>query len=75
MLRLATDETAPPWSPTLGASTPESLRTAAWWLVERGHATGLDHQMVCILLALYIADRSGAAGDGLEGEALPRDAA
>jgi hypothetical protein len=74
-LHLTTDETAPPWSPTLGRSTPEALRAAAWWLVERGHAPDLDHQMVCILLALYIADRPGETGDGLEGELLPRDAA
>jgi hypothetical protein len=39
--------------------------------VERGHAAGLDHQMVCILLALYIADRPHEAS----GEVLPRDAA
>jgi hypothetical protein len=75
MLLLATDETAPAWSPKLGRSTPESLRAAAWWLVERGHAPDLDHLMVCILLAFAIADRPGAAGDGLGGEVLPRDAA
>jgi hypothetical protein len=31
--------------------------------------------MVCILLALYIADLPGETGDGLEEELLPRDAA
>jgi hypothetical protein len=75
VLQLTTDDTAPAWSPTLGRSTPESLRTAAWWLVERGHAPDLDHHMVCILLALYIADRSDEEGHGREGEVLPRDAA
>jgi hypothetical protein len=75
LLLITTDETAPRWSPTLGRSTPESLRAAAWWLVERGHAPDLDHQMVCILLALYLADRPGEAGDELGGELLPRDAA
>jgi hypothetical protein len=75
MLLLSTDATAPPWNPRLGASTPASLRAAAWWLVARGHAAGLDHQMVCILLALYLADRPGEAGDELGGELLPRDAA
>jgi hypothetical protein len=75
MLLLASDETAPPWNPTLGASTPASLRAAAWWLVARGHAAGLDHQMVCILLAFAIADDVGGAGEELGGESLPRDAA
>ena len=75
MLLLATDETAPRWSPTLGASTPASLRAAAWWLVARGHAPDLDHELVCILLALAVADDLGGAGAGLDGEALPRDAA
>jgi hypothetical protein len=75
MLLLATDETAPRWSPMVGASTPASLRAAAWWLVARGHAAGLDHQMVCILLALAIADDLGEGGEELGGEPLPRDAA
>ena len=75
MLLLATDQTAPPWSPALGASTPASLRAAAWWLVAQGHAAGLDHQMVCILLALGIADDVGGEAEELGGEALPRDAA
>ena len=40
----------------------------------RGHAAGLDHQMVCILLALTIADDLDGAGEELGGSA-PRDAA
>ena len=75
MFLLATDETAPPWSPTLGGSTPASLQAAAWWLVARGHAAGLDHQMVCILLAFAIAEDVGGADAGLDEETLPRDAA
>jgi hypothetical protein len=75
MLLLSTDATAPPWNPRLGASTPASLRAAAWWLVARGHAAGLDHQMVCILLALAIADDLDGAGEEPGGEPLPRDAA
>ena len=41
----------------------------------RGHAPDLDHELVCILLALAVADDLGGAGAGLDGEALPRDAA
>ena len=75
MMLLAGDETAPAWNPTLTFSTPESLRGAAWWLVENGHAAELDHEMVCILLALYIVDHPGEAEDELGGELIPRDAA
>lgn len=68
---LATDESAPRWDPTVNRSTPESLRRVAWWLVSNGEAPDMTHEMVCILLALYIVDHR----DELEGELIPRDAA
>jgi hypothetical protein len=49
-------------------STPEALRRAARWVVDNGHAPDLDHEMVCILLALYIAEHSAETF-------VPRDAA
>ena len=71
MTLLATDESAPPWNPTLRSSTPETLRGAARWIVDNGHAFGLDDGMVCILLAHYIVDHPAA----IEDELVPRDAA
>ena len=65
---LATDETAPAWNPRVPFSTPEALRRAARWVVDNGHAPDLDHEMVCILLALYIAEHSAETF-------VPRDAA
>jgi hypothetical protein len=71
---LATDATAPAWSPAIGYSTPDSLRAAAQWLVDRGHAPGLEHEMVCILLALFIIDVASEM-DGEIGGFIPQDAA
>jgi hypothetical protein len=70
---LATDDSAPAWFPYVGYSTPESLRAAAQWLVDEGHAPGLQHEMVCILLAMFVID---VASDGdVGGEFIPQDAA
>jgi hypothetical protein len=72
---LQTDRAAPVWSPAVSYPTPEPLRVAARWLVDAGHAPGMQHEMVCVLLALYAAevasDMDGAAG----GAFIPRDAA
>jgi hypothetical protein len=72
---LATDDTAPGWSPFVGYSTPESLRAAAQWLVDRGHAPGLQHEMVCILLALFVIDVAPAMYGDVGGTFIPQDAA
>ena len=72
---LATDDTAPAWHPFVGYSTPDSLRAAAQWLVDEGHAPGLNHEMVCILLAIYVVDVASEADGRFGGAFIPRDAA
>ena len=72
---LATDDTAPAWSPLVGYSTPDSLRAAAQWLVDRGHAPGLQHEMVCILLALFVIDVAPEMYGDVGGTFIPQDAA
>ena len=72
---LATDDTAPAWSPFVGYSTPESLRAAAQWLVDRGEAPGLQHEMVCILLALFVIDVALEMYCDVGGTFIPQDAA
>ena len=72
---LATDETAPAWSPFLRYDTPEPLRRAAQWLVDHGHAPDLDHEMVCILLVIYAVEAASEMGLGVGGAFIPRDAA
>ena len=73
---LLDDTTAPSWFPHVDYSSPEPLRAAASWLVECGHADGMQHEMVCILLALYAGEAAWEAMDGASGGALiPRDAA
>jgi len=56
MMLLATDATAPAWTPVVRCSTPETLRRAARWLVEHGHAPGMNADMVGILLAMFMID-------------------
>ena len=46
----------PPGIPSWATARPSSLRAAAQWLVDEGHAPGLKHEMVCILLAMYVID-------------------
>ena len=75
MMLLATDDTAPAWTPVIQHSTPETLRRAARWLVERGHAPGMSHDMVGILLALFMVDVALEIDDDGEAELLPQDAA
>jgi hypothetical protein len=72
---LATDDTAPAWHPFVGYSTPDSLRAAAQWLVDEGHAPGLNHEMVCILLAIYVIDVASGTDGEFGGAFLPKDAA
>jgi hypothetical protein len=72
---LATDPTAPAWRPFVGHSTPSSLRAAALWLIDQGHAPGLTHEMVCILLAIYVVDVASGEEGGFGGALHPRDAA
>ena len=72
---LATDDSAPTWHPFVGYSTPSSLRAAAQWLVDEGHAPGLKHEMVCILLAIYVVDVASEADGRFGGALIPRDAA
>lgn len=50
---LAADETAPTWSPVEDYPTPETLRAAARWLVDNGHAGTLRFELVGVLLALF----------------------
>jgi hypothetical protein len=59
----------------VGHSTPASLRAAAQWLVDEGHAPGLNHEMVCILLAIYVIDVASEADGAFGGALIPRDAA
>jgi hypothetical protein len=72
---LAADDSAPVWHPFVGYSTPDSLRAAAQWLIDEGHAPGLRHEMVCILLAIYVVDIASEAEGGFGGAFIPRDAA
>ena len=72
---LATDDSAPAWTPLVGSSTPDSLRAAAQWLIDEGHAPGLKHEMVCVLLAIYVVDVASEADGGFGGAFIPRDAA
>lgn len=72
---LRTDATAPVWHPFVGYSTPDSLRAAAQWLIDEGHAPGLNHEMVCILLAIYVIDVASATDSEFGGAFVPRDAA
>jgi hypothetical protein len=50
---LAADQTAPAWNPVEDYGTPETLRAAARWLVDNGHVPEMDHELVCVLLALF----------------------
>lgn len=74
MMLLTTDATAPAWTPVVRHSTPETLRRAARWLVEHGHAPGMTADMVGILLAIYMVD---VPLEGLDSSAMfvPQDAA
>lgn len=72
---LATDESAPAWHPLVGYSTPNALRAAAQWLIHEGHAPGLTHEMVCVLLAIYVVDVASEAHGGFGGAFIPSDAA
>jgi plasmid stabilization system protein ParE len=68
---LAADETAPTWNPVEDYRTPATLRAAARWLVDNGHAGTLDFELVGVLLALFsVTLRSEMAL-----WELPRDAA
>ncbi len=69
LIALAVDDTAPPWNPTLPGSTPESLRRAARWLIDRGHAPDLELEMVCVLLALFVVRLPGGGPSALSGSA------
>jgi hypothetical protein len=53
LLLLAGDDTAPAWDPGENHDTPESLQTAARWLVDNGHGGAMDDQLVAVLLALF----------------------
>ena len=74
MMLLTTDATAPPWTPVVRHSTPETLRRAARWLVEHGHTPGMTADMVGVLLAIYMVD---VPLEGLDSAAMfvPQDAA
>ena len=74
MTLLATDVTAPAWTPVVRCSTPETLRRAARWLVEHGHAPGMNADMVGILLAMFMID---VPAEALDAAAVffPQDAA
>ena len=48
-----------------------TLRAAAQWLVDNGHVRELDHELLCVLLALFSIDLVSE----LEAQFVPRDAA
>jgi hypothetical protein len=72
---LAADQTAPAWSPVEDYRTPDTLRAAAQWLVDNGHVTEMDHELVCVLLALFSINLRSEMGEELDGRLVPRDAA
>jgi hypothetical protein len=72
---LATDPTAPDWFPSVLYSTPEPLRAAARWLVDKGHALGMSEEMVSILLALYAIDAASELDGWTDIAFVPGDAA
>lgn len=74
MMLLTTDATAPPWTPIVRHSTPETLRRAARWLVEHGHAPGMTADMVGVLLAIFMIDVP-QEGVGSTAMFVPQDAA
>ena len=75
VMLLATDDTAPPWHPHVGYSTPNSLRAAAQWLIDHGHAPGLKHEMVCVLLAIFAVEAMSQMDREVGGAFRPQDAA
>jgi hypothetical protein len=75
IMLLAADDTAPAWNPFVRYSTPATLRSAACWLVDNGHASEMTDEMVCILLALFIGDLSVDTQDAVEAGFIPQDAA
>ena len=72
---LAADDTAPAWNPFVRYSTPATLRSAARWLVDNGHASEMNDEMVCILLALFVGDVPLEMQDDVEAGFIPQDAA
>ena len=75
MMLLATDDTAPAWTPVVQHSTPETLRRAARWLADHGYAPGMDREMVGILLAMFMIGIRLELDDDAGAELLPQDAA
>lgn len=72
---LAADPTAPAWNPVEDYRTPETLRAAARWLVDSGHVPEMDHELVCVLLALFSINLRSEMGEEIDGRFMPRDAA
>lgn len=75
VMLLATDSGAPAWSPFVRYGTPQPLREAARWLVDEGYAPGLQHEMVCILLAIFAVEAMSEMDRGVGGAFIPKDAA
>jgi hypothetical protein len=72
---LAADVRAPAWNPVEDYRTPETLRAAARWLVDNGHVPDMDHELVCVLLALFSINLRLEMGEEIDGRFMPRDAA
>jgi hypothetical protein len=72
---LAADETAPAWNPAEDYRTPQTLRSAAQWLVDNGHVVEMDHELVCVLLALFSIGLRSEMWEEIDGRFMPRDAA
>ena len=75
VMLLATDSGAPAWSPFVRYSTPQPLRDAAQWLVDEGYAPGLQHEMVCVLLAIFAVEAMSEMDREVGGTFIPQDAA
>jgi hypothetical protein len=75
VMLLATDARAPAWSPLVRYDTPQPLRDAAQWLVDEGHAPGLKHELVCVLLAMVVVEAMSGMERELGGTFIPKDAA
>jgi hypothetical protein len=75
VMLLATHSGAPAWSPFVLYATPQPLRDAARWLVDEGHAPGLQHEMVCVLLAIFAVEAMSEMEREGGGAFIPQDAA
>jgi hypothetical protein len=74
LLLLASDPTAPEWSPAESQDTPASLRAAARWLVDNGHGGVMDADVVGVLLASFSISFQAQLKADLAGRSVVRRA-